>query len=162
MSRLSPSLPSNSQITFTFILSIVCFFRPPKKSRVSIYDYDLAEVQKNMNQVFSGLVIMSAMHFWFKFTQPLVFQSLLPWKNFFSMPVVQIRLFGWKAEGNLARPWKVPNPFADLLGQMNEEPSKNPAEAIADKNESEEEEKNESESELKASGVKSRKSRKEE
>lgn len=33
------------------------------------------------------------------------------------MPVVQIRIYGWKAEGKLARPFKVPNPFADLMGQ---------------------------------------------
>jgi hypothetical protein len=84
---------------------------------MSVYDYDMAELQKNLNQVLSGLVIMSVMHFWLKFTQPLIFQSLLPWKNFFTMPLIQIRLFGFKAEGSLERPWKAPNPFADFMGQ---------------------------------------------
>jgi hypothetical protein len=134
---------------------------PPKKTRMSIYDYDLAEVQKNLNQVLSGLVIMSGLHFWFKFTQPLIFQSLLPWKNFFTMPVVQIRLFGFKAEGCLARPWKAPNPFGDLMGQMDESTSQDKKEIAGEKSEEEE---HASESEVKTSGagVKSRKPRKEE
>lgn len=103
---------------------------------------------------------MSGLHLWFKFTQPLIFQSLLPWKNFFTLPVVQIRLFGFKAEGTLARPWKVPNPFGDLMGAMEEK-----KEEIADKSGDEQPEA--SDSEVKASGVKpasvkSRKPRKEE
>lgn len=82
---------------------------------MSIRDYDLAEVAKHLNQVAMGAVFMSVLHFWFKFTQPLIFNSILPWKNFFTLPVVQIRLFGWKAEGSLARPWKTPNPLGCAL-----------------------------------------------
>lgn len=75
------------------------------------------------------------------------------------MPVVQIRLFGFKAEGSLARPWKVPNPFADLMGQMDESAEKK---EISDKP-SGDSSAAESEPETKsASGVKSRKPRKEE
>ncbi|TEB20055.1 hypothetical protein C9890_0109 [Perkinsus sp. BL_2016] len=142
---------------------------PAKTSRISVYDYDLSEVEKNLKQVLSGLAIMSVMQFWFKFTQPLIFQSLLPWKNFFTMPVIQIRLFGWKAEGSLARPWKVPNPFGDLMGQMSGDSTAGVA--ITSDNENENDKTSEvatenesgagtgSESEVKASGVKSRKSR---
>ena len=137
---------------------------PPKKTRISIYDYDLAEVKKNLNQVLSGLVIMSGLHFWFKFTQPLIFQSLLPWKNFFTMSVVQIRLFGFKAEGSLARPWKAPNPFGDLMGQMDESAAQEKKEITCEKSEGEEEEEKAPEIKVKSSGagVKSRKPRKEE
>jgi hypothetical protein len=135
---------------------------PPKKTRMSIYDYDLAEVQKNLNQVLSGLVIMSGLHFWFKFTQPLIFQSLLPWKNFFTMSLVQIRLFGFKAEGSLARPWKAPNPFGDLMGQMDESSSQEKKEISSEKSEEEEEQASESEVKTSGAGVKSRKPRKEE
>lgn len=135
---------------------------PPKKTRMSIYDYDLAEVQKNLNQVLSGLVIMSGLHFWFKFTQPLIFQSLLPWKNFFTMSLVQIRLFGFKAEGSLARPWKAPNPFGDLMGQMDESSSQEKKEVSSEKSEEEEEQASESEVKTSGAGVKSRKPRKEE
>ena len=136
---------------------------PPKKTRMSVYEYDLAEVQKNLNQILSGLAIMTGLHFWFKFTQPLIFQSLLPWKNFFSMPVVQIRLFGFKAEGSLARPWKAPNPFGDLMGQM-DEASNNSEEKqeITAKSEGEEEQISETEVKASGAGVKSRKPRKEE
>ena len=110
---------------------------------------------------------MSVMHFWFKFTQPLIFQSLLPWKNFFTMPVIQIRLFGWKAEGSLARPWKVPNPFGDLMGQMSGDSTAGVSVTSENENDKNSEVATEnesgagtgSESEVKASGVKSRKSR---
>ena len=82
------------------------------------------------------------------------------------MPVVQIRLFGFKAEGSLTRPWKTPNPFGDLMGQMD----KTEVEAEAEEQEQEQVKKTITETETekervvetKSSGVKSRKSRKEE
>lgn len=82
------------------------------------------------------------------------------------MPVVQIRLFGWKAEGSLARPFKVPNPFADLMGQATGTDSGDSNDDSTKSKlleESSNEVKSETESPItKGSGVKSRKARKEE
>lgn len=138
---------------------------------MSIFDYDLAEAKKQFNSVITSLVMMSVMHFWLKFTQPLIIQALLPWKNFFSMPVVKIRVLGYAAEGNLKRPWKTPSPFGDLMNQMSEEGKDEGEEsnevekkAIAEKSSEKKESAAESasETESKASGVKARKPRKEE
>lgn len=154
---------------------------------MSVYDYDLAEAKKQFNSVITNLVMMTVMHFWLKFTQHLIVQSLLPWKNFFCVPVVKIRIFGCPAEGKLERPWKVASPFGDLMGQMFEEAKpEEAAEATpliegkkettteTKKSKKREQRKEEvdgsvtsasasvSESESKASGVKSRKPRKEE
>lgn len=85
--------------------------RAPKSYRISVRDYDLAEINKAINGIFTQVAIMSVMHFWLKMTQPLIFQCITPFKSFFMLPVVQIRLFGWKAEGSLARPWKAPSMF---------------------------------------------------
>ena len=82
---------------------------------MSIREYDLAEVSKHLRQMAQQILIMCVMHLWLKFTQPLVMQSLMPWKTILMLPIVQIRLYGFKAEGNLARPWKIPNPFADFM-----------------------------------------------
>ena len=130
---------------------------------MSIYDYDLAEAKKQFNSVISGLVMMSVMHFWLKFTQPLIIQSLLPWKTFFTLPIIKIRILGYAAEGTLQRPWKTPSPFGDLMNQMNEG-TKSEADADEKKTIAEKEDSSavESESESKASGVKARKPRKEE
>jgi hypothetical protein len=107
---------------------------------------------------------MGFLHFYFKFTQPLVLQSILPWKNLFAMAVVQIRIFGYAAEGKLARPWKAPNPFGDLMAQMDE----NAAEKKDDdkvpiiEGSKEKEDSASEESEKESAGVKSRKPRKHE
>lgn len=132
---------------------------PPKKTRKSVRDYDLEAVAKNINGIYSQVVIMGFLHFYFKFTQPLIFQSLLPWKALFMMPVVQIRLLGFKAEGSLARPWKAPNPFGDLMAQMDDNAA---AKKDDDAKKEAIEESKDSEKEEESSGVKARKPRKEE
>lgn len=137
------------------------YFRQPKKTRKSIRDYDLEAIQKSLNGVYTQVVIMGFLHFYFKFTQPLVLQSILPWKNLLTMPVVQIRIFGCKAEGKLARPWKTPNPFGDLMEQMDE----NAANKKDDDKATIEGSKDESvsdQSDNESSGVKARKPRKDE
>lgn len=78
------------------------------------------------------------------------------------MPLVQIRIFGFKAEGTLARPWKAPNPFGDLMGQMEEKKEEIAADKSGDEQQSETSDSEIKSSGVKASGVKSRKPRKEE
>ena len=77
----------------------------PKKYRSSIYDYDLVEVRKNLNQNFALLLIMSGMYIFIRRSEPFIIISILSWMNFVTTPLVQIKLLGWKAEGRLSRPW---------------------------------------------------------
>lgn len=60
--------------------------------------------------------MISAMHWYFKFTQPLVLQSVPPIKNLLTNKVALIHLWGDAAEGQLQRPFKAKNPFAAMLG----------------------------------------------
>ena len=77
------------------------------------------------------------------------------------MAVVQIRIFGYAAEGKLARPWKTPSPFGDLMAQMDE----NAAEKKDDDKaavEGAKEDSSSEESEKESAGVKARKPRRQE
>lgn len=95
---------------------------PPARQKISVMDYDLMECNKQIQQIVSGMLILGILHWWLKFVQPLLIQSIVPWKNLLLTPLV--RLYFWKAridsDEALKRPWKVPNPFAELLGNMNQ------------------------------------------
>ena len=97
----------------------------PKRERISVCEYDIREVNKQMQQTVISLLIMCVLHGWFNFVQPLILQAILPWKTLLTLPVVRIHLWGSEATGDLARPWKAPNPFGDLMGAVEE--AKNPA-----------------------------------
>lgn len=79
----------------------------PKKYRTSISDYDLVEVRKNLNQNFALLLMMSGMYFFIRRSETFFIISILSWMNFVTTPLVQIKLFGCKAEGRLSRPWRM-------------------------------------------------------
>lgn len=55
--------------------------------------------------------MMVAMHFYFKFTQPLFIQSLMGLKGLYDAKVVAIHVLGKKAEGELSRPFKTAGMF---------------------------------------------------
>jgi len=74
-------------------------------------DYDIAEIKKVINSTLVAMGILGVMHLQFKFVQPLFIQSILPIKNTIAHKVVQIHLWGLKAEGDLKRPFKVDSPF---------------------------------------------------
>lgn len=84
-------------------------------------EYDLAELQKSVRGIFTGLIFMAVMHIYLGYTQPLVMQSILPLKNAFENKEVQIWLFGKTATGELERPFIAPaGPFgAAAFGQQN-------------------------------------------
>lgn len=78
------------------------------------------------------------------------------------MAVVQIRVFGYKAEGKLARPWKAPNPFGDLMAQMEENGADKKDDDKTAVIEDTKEESSTEENDNDSAGVKSRKPRKQE
>ncbi|CAG8506593.1 527_t:CDS:2, partial [Scutellospora calospora] len=87
---------------------------PPKPVETTNCDYDLGKLQELLKQTFVGIALMTVLHFWFEFTQPLFIQSILPLKILYENPLVQIHLFGKPAEGDLKRPFKT----AGLLGNL--------------------------------------------
>lgn len=53
-----------------------------------------------------GVGMMGVMHLYFKYTNPLLIQSIIPLKGAFEGNLVKIHLFGQPANGELKRPWK--------------------------------------------------------
>lgn len=86
----------------------------PKK-RMTIQEYDLTEWQNQFKQTLIPLGLIMALHLYGGFTQPLIIQTLLPWKALYSTPLLQIYLLGKPAEGSNARPFKKPNPLEGLI-----------------------------------------------
>ncbi|KAK0533464.1 phosphate transporter (Pho88) [Tilletia horrida] len=72
-------------------------------------DYDLADVRKAMRGIIMGTVMVAVMHGYFKYTNPLVIQSILPLKNALESKQAQLWIWGQPATGDLKRPFKAPN-----------------------------------------------------
>lgn len=89
-------------------------YREPKKVKMTFMEYDLAEVNKQIQQILISSGILMAIHAYFGYAQPLFMQSILPWKNLLTLPVVRIHFWGCKATGELQRPWKPSSPFGYL------------------------------------------------
>lgn len=79
-------------------------------------EYDVSQLQQFIKQTGTSILMISAMHWYFNFTQPLVLQSVMPIKNLLTHKVALIHLWGDAPVGDLKRPFKVESPFAALLG----------------------------------------------
>ncbi|CAG8571298.1 8780_t:CDS:2 [Ambispora leptoticha] len=111
---------------------------PNEVVQTTFRDYDLKKVDELINQTIIGVVIMSALHFYWNFTQPLFIQTILPVKNALQNNVIRIHLLGHKAEGELKRPFKIVSPFgalADAQQPATDKASIKKAEKAAKKNE---------------------------
>jgi len=86
-----------------------------QKKRMTIQEYDLQEWQSQFKQTLIPIAMIVGLHLYGGFTQPLIIQSILPWKALYSTPLVQIYLLGKRAEGPNARPYKKPNPLEGLI-----------------------------------------------
>lgn len=53
-----------------------------------------------------GVAMMAVMHLYFKYTNPLLIQSILPLKGAIEGNLVKVHVFGKPAAGDLKRPWK--------------------------------------------------------
>jgi hypothetical protein len=62
-------------------------------------------------QTLMGAVIITVMHLKWGYLRPLLLQSILGFRTLAAAPIVKIALLGYKAEGELARPFRQPNPF---------------------------------------------------
>jgi len=78
---------------------------------MTVSDYDMAELRKFIQQTAISLCLLSFLHYKYDYVQPLILQSILPFKNVWSMPLFKIHVLKKAAAGALKRPWKVANPF---------------------------------------------------
>lgn len=90
----------------------------PKLVTTTVHAYDLAQVRTLFRGQLTGVAMMAVMHFYMKYTNPLLIQSIIPLKGVFESNLVKIHLFGEPAVGDLKRPFKVaPGIMSALQGQ---------------------------------------------
>lgn len=78
----------------------------PKPVTTTIHAYDLQQLRGLWKGLLMGVGMMCVMHLYFKYTNPLLIQSIIPLKGAFEGNLVKIHLFGQPAIGDLKRPWK--------------------------------------------------------
>uniref|UniRef100_A0A1D1XCQ9 Inorganic phosphate transport protein PHO88 n=1 Tax=Anthurium amnicola TaxID=1678845 RepID=A0A1D1XCQ9_9ARAE len=104
---------SNDQTTLKYVEPAKPFTdEQPKSVRTNYRDYDREKLKEALRSALTGAGVLMAFHLYFSFTQPLAIQSIMSVKTVFQSPIAKIHILGQKAEGDLRRPWKNPNPFA--------------------------------------------------
>jgi len=78
----------------------------PKSVTTTIHAYDQQQLRSLFRAQLMGVGMMAVMHLYFKYTNPLLIQSIIPVKGAFEGNLVKIHLFGQPANGELKRPWK--------------------------------------------------------
>jgi hypothetical protein len=87
----------------------------PKFVATTVKAYDLSQLKQLFKSQVMGMGMMGVMHIYFKYTNPLLIQSILPLKGAFEGNLVKVHLLGQPATGDLARPWKA---AAGFMGAM--------------------------------------------
>jgi len=81
-----------------------------------VHSYDVEQMKSLYKAQMMGLGMMAVMHLYFKYTNPLLIQSIIPLKGAFEGNEVQIHLFGKPAIGDLKRPFKAAAGLMSSLG----------------------------------------------
>jgi len=97
----------------------------PAERIMTVRDYDLAEIAKVIQSTFVGMAVLGFLHWKFEIIQPLLIQSVLPFKTLLSSFLFQIHVFGLPPVGKLSRPFKTVSPFGELLEKANGSPAAN-------------------------------------
>jgi hypothetical protein len=87
----------------------------PKAVTTTIHAYDQQQLKSLFRAQLMGVGMMGVMHIYFKYTNPLLIQSIIPLKGAFEGNLIKIHLFGQPASGELKRPFKA---AAGFMGAM--------------------------------------------
>ena len=87
----------------------------PKAVTTTVHAYDMQQLRSLYKSQLMGVGMMAVMHIYFKYTNPLLIQSIIPLKGAFEGNLVKVHLFGQPAAGELKRPWKA---GGGLMGAM--------------------------------------------
>jgi hypothetical protein len=89
----------------------------PKLVTTTNHKYDVEQMKSLYKAQIMGVGMMAVMHLYFKYTNPLLIQSIIPLKGAFEGNEVKIHLFGKPAIAELKRPFKVaPGMMSALQG----------------------------------------------
>ncbi|KAL8682742.1 MAG: hypothetical protein Q9186_001253 [Xanthomendoza sp. 1 TL-2023] len=89
----------------------------PKLITTTIHSYDLQQLRALWKSQLMGVGMMGVMHLYFKYTNPLLIQSIIPLKGAFEGNLAKIHLLGNPAIGDLKRPWKAAGGLMGMGGQ---------------------------------------------
>jgi len=78
----------------------------PKAVTTTVHAYDQQQLRALFKAQLMGVGMMGVMHLYFKYTNPLLIQSIIPLKGAFEGNLIKIHVFGSPATGELKRPWK--------------------------------------------------------
>ncbi|KAK3684420.1 phosphate transporter (Pho88) [Vermiconidia calcicola] len=78
----------------------------PKAVTTTVQAYDKQQLRGLYKAQLMGVGMMAVMHIYFKYTNPLLIQSIIPLKGAFEGNLVKVHLLGKPATGDLKRPWK--------------------------------------------------------
>ncbi|KAI9742383.1 MAG: hypothetical protein M1818_003916 [Claussenomyces sp. TS43310] len=87
----------------------------PKLVTTTVHAYDSAQLRALYKSQLMGVGMMAVMHFYMKYTNPLLIQSIIPLKGAFEGNLVKIHMFGEPAVGDLKRPFKAAAGFMSAL-----------------------------------------------
>ncbi|KAG9243937.1 inorganic phosphate transporter-like protein pho88 [Calycina marina] len=82
----------------------------------TVHSYDVEQMKSLYKAQMMGVGMMAVMHLYFKYTNPLLIQSIIPLKGAFEGNEIQIHLFGKPAIGDLKRPFKAAAGLMSSLG----------------------------------------------
>ncbi|EYE90709.1 PHO88 family protein [Aspergillus ruber CBS 135680] len=83
----------------------------PRPVTTTNMDYDKTQLRQLIKSQLMGVGMMGVMHLYFKYTNPLLIQSIIPLKSALESNLVKIHIFGKPATGDLQRPFKAGNSF---------------------------------------------------
>jgi len=119
-----PAIPPAPQLTHHATdMTVVKYVEPapmgsgeePKFVATTVKAYDLTKLREAYKAQLMGVGMMAVMHIYFKYTNPLLIQSIIPLKGAFEGNLVKIHLLGHSATGELQRPWKA---AGGMMGAM--------------------------------------------
>jgi len=88
---------------------------PPKAVVTTVTEYDEENIRQVIKQTCISILVIALVHWKWGYVQPLVLQSVLPFRTLYANKALKIHLLGKKAEGDLQRPWKADTPFAGMF-----------------------------------------------
>lgn len=78
----------------------------PKLITTTIHAYDTQQLRNLFRSQLMGMAMMSFMHLYMNYTNPLLIQSIIPLKGAIEANLTKIYIFGKPASGDLKRPFK--------------------------------------------------------
>jgi len=91
----------------------------PKVVTTTVHAYDQAQLRGLFKSQLMGVGMMGVMHLYFQYTNPLLIQSIIPFKGALEGNLVKVHIFGQPAAGELKRPWKAAAGFGGMMGGGN-------------------------------------------